>query len=287
MEISIITATHNRPDLLRTISLPSVLSQSDPDFEWVIVNDGQNATTRRLITELNPPCRLTYLEMPHQQLGFGLCHARNLGLNAASGEWVAYLDDDNEIAPQFIEQTKHFLADKPSRCSTPLQWRRRDVIRSNRLVRAGQPFVSPSLPCSAKSLITQQSLFDSNGFIHYRADAPHWNSDYKVFADYEFLLSCLIQWGRNSFRLHPVRLVNYVQRSDGVIGQSSYGEWAKELEAIIIQHQGCLEFDEVAALKRLVAKWQNWQQQGKKVPPLNFWLIKQVAVRTRIAAIAH
>jgi hypothetical protein len=45
------------------------------------------------------------------------------------------------------------------------------------------------------TLITQRSLFESNGFTHYRADAPRWNPDYRMFADYEFFLGRLRQWG--------------------------------------------------------------------------------------------
>jgi len=55
---------------------------------------------------------------PAKSSGFGLCHARNLGLSAASGELVSYLVDDNAIAPEFIAQTKQFSQSNPTvKCS--------------------------------------------------------------------------------------------------------------------------------------------------------------------------
>ena len=250
--------------MLRAIALPSILNQCDPNFEWVVVNDGQDSDTRDLITGLSAFCTVTYLEMPHPPEGFGLCHARNLGLNGSSGNLIAYLDDDNAIAPQFVAQTKRFMGESPSiRCSMAQQWRRRDVVQDGLVVKSGKPFISPIAGCSIEALISQQALFDSNGFVHYRQDSPLWNPCFKVFADYAFFLSCLGHWGRKSFKLQETLLVHYVQRSDGVIGRSGYGEWAIELERIVMEHQSCLAPDEVIALKKLVKAWQQWQQQDR------------------------
>ena len=107
--------------------------------------------------------------------------------------------------------------------------------------------------------------FHSNGFVHHRENAPRWNPDYRVFADYEFFLRCLWQWGRDGFRLHEAVLVNYVQRSDGVIGQSGYGEWARELAALVRIQQDYLAPEEAIALKQLVEEWMLMHQQGKSL----------------------
>ena len=266
MKLSILTATHHRPATLQAIALPSILAQTDPDFEWIIINDAQDPATSVLITELEAPCTLTYLEMPHPAQGFGLCHARNLGLEAASGDWIAYLDDDNAIAPEFVALTKRFLEASPDlQCSMVQQWRRRDVVRDGQVIKSGKPFISPIAPCSVEDLIAQRSLFDSNGFVHHRENAPRWNPDYRVFADYEFFLRRLWQWGRDGFRLHEAVLVNYVQRSDGVIGQSGYGEWARELAALVRIQQDYLAPEEAIALKQLVEEWMLMHQQGKSL----------------------
>lgn len=112
------------------------------------------------------------------------------------------------------------------------QHRRRDIIKDGNTIRQGKPFISPGARCNICSLIWQQEIFDSNGFAHYRADAPRWNPAFKVFADYEYLLQCASIWGNSAFQLAPPVLVNYFQSSEGIIGSSTYAQWAAELEAI-------------------------------------------------------
>ncbi|NEQ48470.1 MAG: hypothetical protein F6K00_35045 [Leptolyngbya sp. SIOISBB] len=45
-------------------------------------------------------------------------------------------------------------------------------------------------------------------------------------------MQCLQQWGDEAFALHLAVLMDYVQTTDGIIGQSHYGEWAQELYRI-------------------------------------------------------
>ena len=163
-----------------------------------------------------------------------MCRSRNLGLLAAKGELQTYLDDDNWIEPTFVAEAIAFFKDNPS-CfySMTRQYRRRDVVKDGQTIRQGKPFISPDIGTSIESLLLQKSLFDSNGFVH-RLCSFQWNPNYRIFADYEFLLQCVNRWGCTAFKLNPQILVNYIQKSTGVVGRSNYGEWASELEAICV-----------------------------------------------------
>lgn len=156
------------------------MRQTHFDFEWIVVNDGGDSATRDLIAQTQLPCSVRYLEMPHPESGFGLCHARNLGLASATGELVAYLDDDNAIAPEFVAATLQFFDQHPTvMCSMTQQWRWRDQVEGNRLIRSGVPFVSPSATATINDLLTQRELFDSNGFTHRRQNTQQWNPNYR------------------------------------------------------------------------------------------------------------
>ena len=206
--------------------------------------------------------------MEHPPAGFGLCYARNLGLSTATGEIVSYLDDDNAIAPTFVAETKAFHRQHPDiRCSLAVQHRRRDITRSGQVIKQGTPFISPCATSTVRDLIQQKTLFDSNGFTHDRNQAPEWNPSYRVFADYDYFLRCLLQWGRHCFCIHPSVLVDYVQTSEGVIGQSSYGEWAGELSRLLHQssHSLLTETD-VQVLTDLALKWQDKQSHKELIP---------------------
>ncbi|BAU15711.1 hypothetical protein LEP3755_62760 (plasmid) [Leptolyngbya sp. NIES-3755] len=276
MKLSLITATHLRSHLLADCALPSVLKQTDCEFEWIVVNDGKDAKTDALMQSIQAKCSLIYLEMEHPQLGFGLCHARNLGLSAASGDLVSYLDDDNTIAPTFVAEVKAFFQQSSQvRASMVQQCRRRNIVQNRKLIKQGQPFISPNASSTVSDLVQQRSLFDSNGFTHYRENAPCWNPEYKVFADYDYFLRCLTRWGNDSFCLHPSVLVDYVQASDGVIGRSTYGEWATELSAILEQHRDALTQTDHDMLNGFVQKWQVKQAQSQHIPAFHPNDVKQ------------
>lgn len=198
--------------------------------------------------------------MPHPSSGFGLCHARNLGLAAAGGNLIAYLDDDNAIAPEFVEATCRFFDQHPTIMSSMVQQRRRrDKVNGAHLIQSGQTFVAPSVGTTIGDLVLQRELFDSNGFTHRRLTAPLWNPNCRIFADYEYLLRCISRWGRESFELNKAVLVDYVQRSDGIIGQSSYQDWAIDIEQILDNagDYSALTTLEQQVLRQILCRWQS------------------------------
>lgn len=273
IKLTLITATHSRAEKLASVALPSVLAQTNRDFEWVVVNDGRDIATRELVATIRADFALAYLEMDHPTAGFGLCHGRNLGRRAAEGEIVAYLDDDNILEPDFVEETlKFFQTHSSIKCSMVQQSRRRDVVKKGKVNRSGKPFVAPSAQTNTSALVKQKELFDSNGFAHYRQDAPQWNPEYRVFADYEYFLQCVSLWGCSSFKLNPQILVNYVQTSDGVIGKSNYYSWATELRAIYDHREeyGVLQQVDVQFLSELIKMYEYKYHQGMSLPAFRY-----------------
>ncbi len=261
MKLSIITATYNRPQQLLSTALPSILNQTDHNFEWIVINDGGNIQTRDIITGIGTDLPIIYLEMEHPSSGFGLCHARNLGLDVATAELITYLDDDNSFHPEFVATVRQlFLCCSQIRYVMNQQHRRRDVISNGKIIRTSKPFVSPSAKCDIQKLIRHKEIFDSNGFTHYRKNAPRWNPVFKVFADYEYLLQCIEIWGKDAFKFNDLVLINYIQSSKGTIGSSTYNEWAEELTLICrrYHHYPTLQPKDIECLKKLIADYQGF-----------------------------
>ncbi|MBA2529168.1 MAG: glycosyltransferase, partial [Euzebyales bacterium] len=93
-EVSVVVPTHNRSHLLRE-TLRSVLWQRDADFEVVVVDDGSRDDTAEVLARLaDARVRTVRHHTPK-----GVSAARNRGLAEASGEWVAFCDDDDLWAP--------------------------------------------------------------------------------------------------------------------------------------------------------------------------------------------
>lgn len=285
LTLSLITVTHDRPQTLRDRAISSLLAQTDTAFEWVVINDGGDRATETIVSGLQAPFAVQYQAMTHPEQGFGLAQGRNLGLQRATGDLIAYLDDDNQLAPEFVAATKGFFVDRPEvKCSMVQQQRRRQVRDRGVVVARGQSFISPRANAVIDALIGHQELFDSNGFAHYRQNAPTWNPDYRIFLDYEYFLQCLGIWGRQGFRINPQVLVEYVQSSEGVIGQSSYGDWLGEMRQIIAQVSAypVLTAQDRATIEQVVQQWQTWVNQGKSIAFSNPNLLKSSSSMTSL-----
>jgi len=87
---SVIIPTRNRANLLRE-SVLSVLAQSFPDFELIIVDDHSEDNTTETLSGLSDP-RVKSVLNDRSKGGAG---SRNAGIFRARGEWICFLDDDD------------------------------------------------------------------------------------------------------------------------------------------------------------------------------------------------
>ena len=91
--ISVIIPLYNKEPIIER-SLQSVLSQDYDDFEVVVVNDGSTDRSADIVRSINDP-RIRLIE---QENG-GPSKARNTGTKNAKGEWIVFLDADDELLP--------------------------------------------------------------------------------------------------------------------------------------------------------------------------------------------
>ncbi len=97
--VSAVIPTRNRPEMVvRAVS--SALSQTYENIEVVVVVDGPDRGTADALERVNNP-RLKIVLLPESVGGSG---ARNAGVKAANGEWVAFLDDDDVWLPEKIQK---------------------------------------------------------------------------------------------------------------------------------------------------------------------------------------
>lgn len=95
--VSIIIPTYNRSKLLRQ-AVASVLAQTYQKFELIIVDDGSTDDTKSVIEAIADD-RIRYIWQENQQR----CAARNTGIAAAQGEYLAFLDSDDLWLPRKLE----------------------------------------------------------------------------------------------------------------------------------------------------------------------------------------
>jgi glycosyltransferase involved in cell wall biosynthesis len=108
VSVSIITPTYNRAEIIGR-AVDSIQRQTHKDAEHIVVDDGSTDGTQRLIEERNGdqiPLRYNRLET-----NLGANAARNRGIELANGEYISFLDSDDEYLPERLEQTVAALDD--------------------------------------------------------------------------------------------------------------------------------------------------------------------------------
>jgi glycosyltransferase involved in cell wall biosynthesis len=153
--VSVVIPTRHRPKLvLRAIH--SVLVQTYREIEVIVVVDGPDAATVTAVQSVEDP-RLQLIVNPRSLTAAG---ARNIGADRATGDWIAFLDDDDEWWPNKLERQMEL----GSGCGTAL------VSCLSRVVTPLGTYIWPrtiydnSIPLD-EYLFDRRSLFLGSGFI--------------------------------------------------------------------------------------------------------------------------
>lgn len=98
-KISVIMLTYNREQLVSR-AIESILAQTEPDFEFIIVDNGSSDRSGILAEEYAAKDeRICVFHRERGNIGSG----RNAGLDAARGEYTAFIDDDDWAEPDFLQ----------------------------------------------------------------------------------------------------------------------------------------------------------------------------------------
>lgn len=95
-------------------AIDSVLAQTYPNIEIIVINDGSTDNTLKVLERYR--LKIILINQPNR----GTRHARNQGIRAAQGEWIAYLDADDYWLPEKIERQVNWMQNHPKVgfCST-------------------------------------------------------------------------------------------------------------------------------------------------------------------------
>ncbi|MDD5266542.1 MAG: glycosyltransferase [Methylococcales bacterium] len=232
MNISVVIPTYNRCELLKR-ALLSVFSQTLLPTEVSVIDDGSTDGTSDMIRKEFPGVKY------YRQDNSGVSSARNLGILHASGDWLAFLDSDDEWLPEKLARQKAALSTDPEAkvCHTEELWIRNGV-RVNPAKKyaksAGWIFtqclplcaMSPSTVMIHRSVFSHIGLFDTS--LPVCEDYDLW---LRITANYPVLLieepqirkygghgDQLSQklWGMDRFRINALqKIIETGQLSNG------------------------------------------------------------------------
>jgi glycosyltransferase involved in cell wall biosynthesis len=178
MNISVVIPTYNRAASLQE-AIRSVLAQTCPVNEIIVVDDGSTDNTGELVRSMNGIVRYAYQENQ------GPSAARNRGIREAQGDWVAFLDSDDLWLPAKIERQVEEVRRNPDAALvyTSVYWRNPDGTDRLEVARppsALWPMIRYRNPvcgsCSAV-LARRDVLIEENGFnqsLHIGEDWDLW-----------------------------------------------------------------------------------------------------------------
>ncbi len=163
--VSVIIPTYNRAHVLPR-ALASVRAQTHAVTEIIVVDDGSADDSAALVAREFPEAFVI------SQPNHGVSHARNRGIDAASGDWLAFLDSDDEWCRDKLERQLAALALEPETrvCHTDEMWIRRGrrVNPCNRHHKQGGWIFHRCLPLCVISpsavLLRRDVLEDLGGF---------------------------------------------------------------------------------------------------------------------------
>jgi len=217
IELSVIIPTHNRLVLLQR-ALASVLAQEGVDLECIVVNDGSTDGTAAWLEGLDDSrVRVRHLG------GVGGASARNAGLDMAQGEFIAFLDDDDEWRPGKARRQIDVLRHRPEVC-----------IASTRAI--ARPFSwvhwlgGKSGGVSTTDMETGNVL-GSFSFCMARAaevGALRLDPGLKACQDWDFWLKIMESSGGTGW-IVPERLVIYSREDHARLSTSTGSKWRSTL----------------------------------------------------------
>lgn len=160
--VSVVIPTYNRASLL-DCAIRSVLAQTLSNLEIICVDDASTDNTEEVVKKYSDP-RICYIR---HETNRGGSAARNSGIRAATGDYIAFLDDDDEWLPEKIErQLKALEAYDAVLCSSKVTSARNGDATPRPIVlddlRNSPYAVGGTGVLMAKAKVLHETLFDES-----------------------------------------------------------------------------------------------------------------------------
>ncbi|MCQ2751882.1 MAG: glycosyltransferase family 2 protein, partial [Coriobacteriales bacterium] len=106
IKVSVIVPVYNSEQYVKK-TLLSILKQDFKDFEVLAIDDGSSDKSGKICDKLSK--KYKNLRVYHTK-NHGVCHARNIGIKKARGEYIAFCDNDDEFLPDLLKEV--YMASK-------------------------------------------------------------------------------------------------------------------------------------------------------------------------------
>jgi len=242
--VSIIIPTYNRAHLIGRV-IQSVLNQIYQDFEIIVVNDGSTDNTKEVIRKFQERDeRIKYIKHNKNK---GASAARNTGIKAARGKFIAFQDSDDEWLPEKLEKQMKVFENAPEKVGVVYtdMWR---IMRNKRKCYFSSPMITPEDGIIYKQALDYKVMNIGIGTAVIKREVFEkvgmFDEDFPRFIDLEFF----IRVSKYYYFYHLSEpLVNYFDADEGISANT---------KALITARKLILEkyFKDIERDKKVLAK---------------------------------
>ena len=187
-KVSVIIPTYNRSHMI-TRAVESVLNQTYPEFEIIIVDDASTDSTYDVIRSIND----SRVKVIRHERNMGGSRSRNTAIEASSGEYIALLDDDDEWLPEKLRKQVDVF--RESSAETGLVYSGFSFISSkdNSVLKGIVPqkkgdlfrdFLNRDIICASTSVIKKDCFKKAGNFDETLSSCQDWDMWIRITRHY-------------------------------------------------------------------------------------------------------
>jgi len=214
-KVSVIIPAYNQANFIDK-AIESVLRQTYQDFEIIIINDGSEDNTEEIVKSYSD-FRIHYICHANNM---GVSEARNIGIRASRGDYIALLDSDDEFLPERLGKQVQLLQKESSEIGVVCSWLfnidKKGNYISKRCLPKKDGYIYEDLlstnPISVPTMLIRKECFEKVGIFDNLLDGQEdWDMWIRIAKCYKF---ALIKVPLAKRRIHPNRISYDLERKN-------------------------------------------------------------------------
>ena len=208
--VSVIVRTKDRPKLLKR-AIQSISAQTYRPIEVVLVNDGGCDLDVEELKDILRDISLNYMRL---EKNTGRSHAGNVGLENAKGEYIGFLDDDDEFYPEHLKVLAAKLKNSSLRIAyTDAEVVFVDIVREDEMVEKFK-YVFYSQEFSPEMLLIQNYI-PFNCLLFHRSvfDDVRFDESFEIFEDWKILIKLSEKYWFEHIQKVTARYIQWCSKS--------------------------------------------------------------------------
>ncbi len=230
--ISVIVPVYNIESYIERC-ITSILNQTNKEFELLLIDDGSVDGSGKICDKYE---RIDSRVKVIHKINGGLSDARNMGTGLAKGEWITYIDGDDYVEPEYLEELLNLCTKNGVKVSVVCERIRREgnqKEKSKQRQNAEVPVKIMKGREAAEEIVhyNKAYMIYAWGKLYHRSLIPILSYPYRKIHEDEFV-TYKVLYETKEVAVSPKQYYNYVVRKDSITKQAYSISRLNKLEAL-------------------------------------------------------